>query len=326
MADRTVMPVGLGIWSGFLDRLPAAAAIAAVKRIEMSGLSTIWLQEYSGVDPFVRAALYLEATDETTVALGVATIHARDPEAMVAAATTLHDAFPGRFVLGLGASHGQLTAARGGSYTKPLTTMRDYLAAMNTAAGRRRLPPRFLGALGPRMVALAGQATTGLHTYFCPVSHSERVRSVEGEQVWIASSQMVAGTPADPEGRDAARRYLRLCLGMPNYRRNLKRFGFDVDDIDTVSNRLVDALVVRDDPDALADRILAHRVAGADHIVLQFISLPGAEAVLTRIGNGTGWASADGDTTIRAGGRRVRSAIRMSTSPEVSTPIPKAVS
>ena len=86
---------GIGLWAGFLDRLPAADAIAAARRIENAGVGTIWLQEYSGVDPFVRAALYLSATSDLVVALGVAVIHGRDPEAMVAVASTLEEAFAG---------------------------------------------------------------------------------------------------------------------------------------------------------------------------------------------------------------------------------------
>jgi alkanesulfonate monooxygenase SsuD/methylene tetrahydromethanopterin reductase-like flavin-dependent oxidoreductase (luciferase family) len=94
-----------------------------------------FFQEYSGVDPFVCAALYLQATVRLTVALGVATIHARDPEAMVAAASMLHQAFPGRFALGLGASHRHLAENLGGSYARPLTAMRGYLATMDAAPG-----------------------------------------------------------------------------------------------------------------------------------------------------------------------------------------------
>jgi alkanesulfonate monooxygenase SsuD/methylene tetrahydromethanopterin reductase-like flavin-dependent oxidoreductase (luciferase family) len=96
----------LGLWAGFLDQLPAPEATALVCDLEAAGVGTVWLQEYSGVDTFVRAALYLSATTRLTVAIGVAVIYARDPTAMVAAASTLEEAFPGRFVLGLGVSHG----------------------------------------------------------------------------------------------------------------------------------------------------------------------------------------------------------------------------
>src|SRR5690606_9173869 len=61
------LPGGIGLWSGFLDRLPAADAVAAARTVEAAGLGLIWLQEFSGVDPFVRAALYLGGTDHLVV-------------------------------------------------------------------------------------------------------------------------------------------------------------------------------------------------------------------------------------------------------------------
>lgn len=278
----------VGLWAGFLDRLRSTEAIAAVRSIEDSGISTIWLQEYSGVDPFVRAALYLGATDRLTVALGVATIHARDAEAMVAAAAALHEAFPDRFVLGLGASHRHLAEARGGTYDRPLTTMRTYLDAMDHAAGRRALPPRVIGALGPRMMELAGERTSGIHTYFAPTSHTANARRSVGSDGSVAPTQMIAIGESDEAWRERVRPYLGLCLGMPNYRANLHRFGFSEADLDAPSDALVDALVVPDEPTAIRARIDAQRAAGADHVVVQFVPPPPANVVLERVTGGLG--------------------------------------
>ncbi|CAO5159000.1 putative F420-dependent oxidoreductase [Frankia sp. AiPs1] len=280
------MPAGVGLWAGFLDRMRPSEAISAVRDLEKAGITTIWLQEYSGVDPFVRATLYLQATDRLTVALGVATIHARDPEAMVAAAATLYEAFPARFALGLGASHRHLAERRGASYHKPLTAMREYLAAMDTAVGSRTMPPRFLGALGPKMIELAGAATDGLHTYFCPVTHTAAARAAVGTAPWIAPSQMVALGNSGTGWTDELRHYLGLCLAMPNYQQNLRRFGLSDLDLAQTSDTLVDALVVPDEPTALRTRLGAHRAAGADHISLQLVPPPSSARVLDRIAAG----------------------------------------
>jgi probable F420-dependent oxidoreductase len=267
----------IGLWAGFLDRLPATEAVEAVKQIEAAGVGTIWLQEYSGVDPFVRAALYLGATDHLVVALGVAVIHARDPEAMVAVSSTLEEAFPGRFVLGMGVSHRALVERRGHEYTAPIPTMRTYLQAMDDTAGRRKLPLRLLGGLGPKMVALAGEAADGVHTYFSPVAHTEAAREAIGPDRLLAPTQMVS---IDDAG---IRNYLQLCLGMPNYTKNLQRFGFTDDDLATTSDAVVDALVVRDEPEALQQRIAEQRAAGADHIAIQLVPPPPAATVLERL-------------------------------------------
>ncbi len=282
------MPGGIGLWGGFLDRLPAAEAVAAVRDVEQAGMGTVWLPEFSGVDPFVRAALYLGATESLTVAFGVATIHARDAEAMVAVASTLHEAFPGRVAFGLGVSHRGLAEARGGTYRSPLATMRTYLTDMAAASGERELPPLFLGALGPKMVEVAATMTAGAHTYFCPVTHTGTVRAAVGVSPWIAPSQMVAIDARAGSWRDGPRRYLGMCLAMPNYRSNLLRLGFSAADLATRSDELVDALVVADQPGPLRERLQLHREAGADHVVLQLVPPPAAATVLERVAQGLG--------------------------------------
>lgn len=273
-------PVGrLGLWAGFLDRLRAAEAVQAVQAIEALGIDTIWLQEYSGVDPFVRAAMYLSATSRLSVALGVAVVYARDAEAMVAAAATLEEAFPGRFVLGLGVSHRRLVEARGHKYGPPIATMEAYLSAMDAAVGKRHLPTRVLGALGPKMAELGGRAADGMHTYFSPVAHTAWARGVIGPDRWLAPSQMVVSASGDA-WRDRVRGYLGLCLAMPNYVRNLRRFGMTDEDLASTSDALVDALVVPDEPAALRARIDAQHAAGADQVVLQLVPPPAASVVI----------------------------------------------
>ena len=206
------------------------------------------------MDPFVRAALYLAGTTHLVVAIGVAVIHGRDPAAMVAAASTLEEAFPGRFVLGLGVSHRGLVEARGHQFTRPLAAMAAYLEAMDRF-DRRRLPPRVLGALGPKMVALAGTAADGVHTYLAPVAHTATARATLGPDRWLAPTQLVAVDPDPDCWRDSVRPFLRFCLSMPNYTRHLLRFGLSDADLATMSDALVDAVVVPDHPDALPARV-----------------------------------------------------------------------
>ena len=157
---------------------------------------------------------------------------------------------------------------------------------MDAARQSRRLPPRVLGALGPRMIELAGAAADGVHTYFMPVAHTASVRSAIGRGSWLTPSHMVALGVPGRGWRDAVRSYLGLCLGMANYRQNLLRSGLTGEDLDTASDTLVDAVVVPDEPAALRARICEQRAAGADQVVLQFVPPPPAATVLDRIAAG----------------------------------------
>ncbi len=59
----------------------------------------------------------------------------------------------------------------------------------------------------------------------------------------------------------------------PNYTNNWRRLGFGDDDLaDGGSDRLVDALIVWGDEEALAARVQAHRDAGASHVCVQVLT------------------------------------------------------
>jgi probable F420-dependent oxidoreductase len=268
-----------GLWAGFLDRLPLSEAMDLAKRIEACGVDTIWLPEWMGVEPFIRAGFYLAATERLSVATGVANAHARDAEAMVAAASTLEDSFPGRFVLGLGVSHRAVVEGRGHTFPAPLTFMRSYLDAMSSAGQSRSMPPILLGALGPKMLQLAGSNASGAYSYFSPVAHTSAARKIIGPQSWLVSSQMVSDVSSD-DWREPVARYMGLCLSMPNYTKNLERFGFESKDFTGPSNALIDALVVADDPELLSTRVASQRQAGADHVVIQFVPPPSTRVVM----------------------------------------------
>ena len=70
--------------------------------------------------------------------------------------------------------------------------------------------------------------------------------------------------------REVARKAAAIYLNLPNYRNNLKRLGYtDADLDDGGSDRLIDAVVAWGDEKTIADRIQAHRDAGASHVCIQ---------------------------------------------------------
>ena len=128
-------------------------------------------------------------------------------------------AHPGRFLLGLGASHAHVVERRGGRYLHPYRTVAGFLDELDSVVPAR--------------------------------------------------------------AREIARGALRIYLQAPNYIANLQRQGFTGDDIGGASDRLVDALVVWGDQEAIARRVAEHQAAGADHVCVQVLTgepaLPRAE-------------------------------------------------
>ena len=270
----------MGIWTAALDRLPAPAARTRAAELDELGYGAIWLPDTIGRDPFVAAMLLLGATDRLAVATGIASIYGRDPLAMRGAWETTSEAFPGRFLLGLGVSHAPMVEGlRGQDYGPPLTAMRTYLERVDEAlyvgAKADVAPERVLAALGPKMLALAAARASGALTYFVPVEHTHGAREALGSAPLLACEQaVVLATDADA-ARAIAREHISTYLGLPNYTNNLRRLGYTDDDLaGGGSDRLVDALVAWGDVDTVQTRVRAHHDAGADHVCIQVLTSP----------------------------------------------------
>jgi probable F420-dependent oxidoreductase len=265
----------IGLWTFQLDQLPTAQLAEVVLEIEQLGYGAVWVPEAVGKDPLVHAALILARCEKLVVATGIASIYARDAMAMAAGQKTLTEAYPERFLLGLGVSHQPMVEGlRGHVYDKPVATMSAYLDAM--ANGLWFGPPvqtplrTVIGALGPKMTRLAADKTWGVHPYNVPIEHIAEVRAELGAGPLIATELAVVAEADAAIAREAGRAHLAIYLGLPNYVNNLRRHGFtDADFADGGSDRLVDALVAWGTPDQIATRVSAFLDAGADHVCLQ---------------------------------------------------------
>jgi probable F420-dependent oxidoreductase len=150
--------------------------------------------------------------------------------------------------------------------------MRAYLETLEKApyVGPAGEAPIVLAALRPRMLELAAECSAGAHPYFVTPEHTARARRILGSGPLLAPEQKVL-LETDPErARGVARKAMQMYLGLPNYRNCLLWLGFDEADLgDGGSDRLVDAIVAWGDEVAIAERIQAHRDAGADHVCIQ---------------------------------------------------------
>ena len=156
MSLRESYPLGpIGLWLRAFDSHSYSEMRDAVVEIEELGWPSLWIPEVLGRESFAASSLILHATSRITVATGIASIWGRDPITAAAAQRTLTEAFPERFVLGLGVSHDIVVqGVRGQDYSKPLTKMRSYLRVMDAIPYQAPAPSaplrRVLAALGDR--------------------------------------------------------------------------------------------------------------------------------------------------------------------------------
>jgi probable F420-dependent oxidoreductase len=264
---------GPGVWC-FTDSLPATAAAEFAGRVEELGYAALWLPETVGREPFTHIAYLLGATRSLTLATGIASIYHRHPGTTRQAATTLAEQSGGRFVLGLGVSHARtVVGLRGLDHTRPLERMREYLAAMDASPYRGPVPssppPRLLAALGPRMLALAATAADGAHPFSTTPEHTASAREILGRDKLLCVEQKVVLSHDPDAAREAARRALQVIHGLPSYRACWMRLGFTENEIDTLADRFVDAVVAHGDEEQIRAHVRAHYDAGADHVCIQ---------------------------------------------------------
>jgi probable F420-dependent oxidoreductase len=265
----------VGVWTFDAERMPAAAERDYARAVESLGFKTLWIPESLGSkEAFAHASLLLAATKTLVVATGIANIWARDAVAMANGARALVDAYPDRFLLGLGVSHAPTVKTRGQSYTRPLEYMRRYLDAMDAApyTGPKVEAPRVLAALGPQMLRVSAERALGAHPYFVPVEHTTIARKELGEGPLLAVEQAAVVSEDPATGRAIARRHMKRYLDLDNYVNNLRRLGWtDADLGEGGSDKLVDAIVAWGGTAAIKARVDEHRKRGADHVCLQVL-------------------------------------------------------
>jgi F420-dependent oxidoreductase-like protein len=186
--------VKLGFGIGYWSSGPPPGAAEAVQEAERLGFDSLWTAEAYGSDALTPLAWWGSQTSRMRLGTGICQMPARTPTATAMAAMTLDHLSEGRFILGLGASGPQVVEGwYGQPYPKPLARTREYVdivrktirreepvaftgdhyalphaggaglgkALRSTIHPRRADLPVFLGAEGPKNVALAGEIADG---------------------------------------------------------------------------------------------------------------------------------------------------------------------
>lgn len=271
----------LGAW-GHLDSLPIEAARAYARRVDELSYGTLWVPETVGREPFTLLGLLAAETTSILLGTSIVGIWGHDPQTTRMAAMTLQEASGGRFVLGLGVSHPHLAEKlRGHRFDRPLTRMREYLAAYRAAIYRGPMaeggsePPVIIAALRERMLSLAATDADGAFPYLVTPARAAWTRGVldvaaAADHRPTLAVSMPAVLETDPDAaRAAARAYLTPYLRTPAYQAGWAEQGFEPADWEKPgSDRLVDAMVAWGDVEALRARVAELVEAGVDHVAV----------------------------------------------------------
>jgi probable F420-dependent oxidoreductase len=274
----------VGTW-GHLDSLPVTQLRAYARRVEELGYGTLWMPETVGREPFTALGLLAGETRRMLLGTSIVSIWGHDAQSTRMAAMTLSEATGGRFVLGLGVSHPHLAAKlRGHEYAKPLTRMREFLAAYRSAVYKGPMaapetsePPVVLAALRERMLGLAATEAEGAFPYLFTAERVAWARGIldhaaadAGRPRPLLAVSMPAVLEDQPApARAAGRAYLTPYLRTPNYQASWELQGFGPDDWEKPgTDRLVDAMVAWGSAEKLRESLANLHAAGADHVAV----------------------------------------------------------
>ncbi len=194
----------LGLQLGYWGSGPTPGFVELAQRAEQLGYDSVWTAEAYGSDALTPLAWIGASTERIRLGTAVCQLSARSPTAMAMAALTLDHLSKGRFMLGLGVSGPQVVEGwYGAPFSKPLARTREYISIIRQVLAREEpvsndgehypLPytgegawglgkplksithplrkdlPIFLGAEGPKNVALAAELADGwLPLYYSP--------------------------------------------------------------------------------------------------------------------------------------------------------------
>ncbi|MEE9416124.1 MAG: LLM class F420-dependent oxidoreductase [Acidimicrobiales bacterium] len=193
------MKVGLG--SGYWGAGPPEGTAEQIVEADRLGFDSFWTSEAYGSDALTPLAWWGARTEQIRLGTAICQMSARTPTALAMAAITLDHLSAGRAIIGIGASGPQVVEGwYGQPYPRPLARTREYIEVMRQVFARERvefdgeffqLPahggaglgkalkstvhplrediPIFLGAEGPKNVALAAEIADGwLPLWFSP--------------------------------------------------------------------------------------------------------------------------------------------------------------
>ncbi|MFP6715023.1 MAG: LLM class F420-dependent oxidoreductase [Alphaproteobacteria bacterium] len=197
------MALRLGLMAGYWGTKPPKDLVGAAKRAEALGYWGFFTAEAYGSDAFTPLAWIGAHTNSIKLGTAIIQISARTPTSAAMHALTLDHLSKGRLILGLGVSGPQVVEGwYGRPFSKPLARTREYISIIRQVMARegpvmnsgphypipypadapgswglgkalkpithplRSNVPIFLGAEGPKNVALAAEVCDGWYPLF----------------------------------------------------------------------------------------------------------------------------------------------------------------
>lgn len=231
--------------------------IALAQAAEAAGYDDLWLADAGGLDALTLVPMLLEKTEKIRVGIAVVPAYTRTPGVLASTLSVIGQAYPGRFVPGLGtSSHTIIENWHGLKFEKPLTRMKETVAIVRSmlagektdfegetlrSKGYRQMPlegmPIYLAALRPKMIEAAAEIADGVILNLFPRGALPKIMEhiaigaerggKKAEDVEVVCRHMMVVTDDKEAGRNAFRAQFASYYSTPVYNKFLAWAGYE---------------------------------------------------------------------------------------------------
>jgi F420-dependent oxidoreductase-like protein len=291
----TTFPVGVAIFPP-----PAQKVVRSIKQAEQMGVPMAWVPSHP-VGPDGLAVVTAAAVQTSTIGLGtgIAITYPRHPLTLANEALVLAELAPGRFRLGIGASHKPaIEGCYGLDFARPIDHTREYITVLRSLLWEGRVdfhgtyyqvkaqyaltkePPRtpiMLAALRKHMLRLAGEVSDGA-MLICATP--QYIRSIalpaleEGARLaqrprppLIVSAPIILTTDFG-KVRQAAHASAANYAQYPTYTKMFKEGGYALTPDGKLADETIHEMYIYGDEDTIRKQLYAIHAAGADEILI----------------------------------------------------------
>jgi probable F420-dependent oxidoreductase len=283
-----------------------ATLVETLVEIEEAGVDQAWVPFGPPWNPDLLTILAAAAVRTTHLKLGtsIVQIFLRHPVFMAQQVLSLNALAPGRLRLGLGTSSPEFAKrAYGVEMEQPLAYLREYVEVLRPLLQQGEVHhqgryfttdvslqasarvPLLVSALGPVAFRLAGEISDGAITALCPIPYllntalpalSSGAATAARAHPPLVAHVPVAFTEERETALQAGRQVMRFNAALSNYRNMFIAAGFAEQEITTVSDSLVESLLVFGDESKIKDRLLELLSMGIDELTVSLVPISNA--------------------------------------------------
>jgi F420-dependent oxidoreductase-like protein len=296
-----------------VDGINAAAAAKTIAAAEAAGVAQIWMGQPPSW-PDTLTTLAAAATKTSTICLGTSIVptYPRHPLVMAQQALSLYDIAPSRLRLGIGPSHQAIIEGIYGlPQPAPLAHLREYVNVLRTALWEGKVDhhgkffnvkvsmshtaqiPVLISTLGIKAFQLAGEIADGALSWVCPVPYLIRTGIPELRTAAAAANRRSAPplvayiSVALSQDRDtvlaAGHQLLDMYAKFPFYTKMFDDAGFPLTANQSISDALVDNLVISGNEATVAAWFTELLAAGLDELMVSLVPIKDTVDELTRL-------------------------------------------